>query len=289
LVPLPYRIHVPAWIEANDAHPIYVSVPGRLEDARPTTTRVAAGETIAQLASPEIEARRAQLASEVNLETLRLKNLKLLLADDPSVAPLIPAAGKALEDAQHRLDDIRREQERLVLRAPVAGAVLPPAQMPRVADDAKTLSNWHGTPLDEPNRGCYLETGTLVCQIGDPSNVEAMLLIEQSAIAFVRQGQLVRLRIDQGPVKVLTGTITELAKTDASDVPDRLARTLDLPMRVSGQTQRQAATYYQARVQLDIHDAQLLVGMHGRAKILADWQPIGQRLWRALRLTFRLA
>jgi putative peptide zinc metalloprotease protein len=211
------------------------------------------------------------------------------LADDPSVAPLIPAAEKSLEDAQHRLDDVRRDENRLVLRAPISGAILPPPTLRLASTGARSLSTWHGTPLDEHNHGCYLETGTLVCQVGNPLRVEATLLIEQSAIAFVRPGQTVRLRIDQGPVQVVSGTITELAKADASELPDGLARALDLPMRREGLTQRQAVTYYQARVELDSDNAPLVVGMHGHAKILAAWQPLATRFWRALQLTFRLS
>ena len=78
--------------------------------------------------------------------------------------------------------------------------------MPPPPKDQTRLAAWHGTPLDSQNRGCYLETGTLVCQVGDPSRLEAMLVIDQSAVAFVRAGQQVRLRIDQGPVHIVTGT-----------------------------------------------------------------------------------
>ncbi|HMC11192.1 MAG TPA: HlyD family secretion protein, partial [Pirellulaceae bacterium] len=289
VVPLPYRILVPAWIEAQGAEAVYVSVPGRLQDAVRPSTPVNFGQTVATLTSPDVELRVAELTSEVNLEQLRLKNLRLLLSDDPSVAPLVPAAEKALEDAQDRLAQWRRDQERLILRSPVAGAVLPPPALPPQAADARRLAGWHHTPLDAQNRGCYLETGTLVCQVGDPTRLEAMLVIDQSAVSFVRKGQQVRLRIDQGPVHVVSGTLTELAKTDVKNFPDPLARALDLPMRRNGPTGiRTAATYYQARVTLDPHTSPLAIGMHGHAKILAAWQPLAPRLLRWLQLTFRL-
>ena len=52
--------------------------------------------------------------------------------------------------------------------------------------------------------------------------------------------------------------------------------------------QQAAATYYQARVKLEPSELPLAVGMHGQAKILADWQPLGSRLLRWLQLTFRM-
>jgi putative peptide zinc metalloprotease protein len=290
VLPLPHRISAPALIDAESPEAVYVSVPGRLIDALPAKSRVTTGQTIATLVSPEIELRVAELTSQVALEQTRLKNLRLLLADDPTVAPQIPAAEKSLEDAQERLAQWRRDQERLVLRAPSGGAVLPPPAVPPQTSDSHRLAGWHQTPLDPQNRGCFLDSGTLVCQVGDPGRLEATLVVDQSAVGFVRPGQRVRLRIDQGPVRTVSGTLVEVAKTDVGDVPDALARALDLPLKREGESAvRAAQTYYQARVKLDSdgsRGAPLAVAMHGQAKIAADWQPLAGRLIRWLQLTF---
>lgn len=288
-VPLPYRISVPAWIEAEGAETVYVLVPGRLIEALPPGRTVASGQPIAKLDSPQIDLRIAELTSQVAQEQMRLKNLRLILSDDPTAAPLIPAAEKSLEDAQERLAQWRRDQERLTLRSAAAGSILPPPAVPPTPSDSRRLAGWRHTPLDPQNRGCFLETGTLVCQVGDPKRLEAMLIVDQSAVSFVRPGQQVRLRIDQGPVQVVRGTLVELAKADVADFPDSLARALDLPLRREGQSNiRAAQTYYQARVQLAPSAAPLSIAMHGRAKILASPQPLARRLVRWLQLTFRI-
>jgi putative peptide zinc metalloprotease protein len=289
LIPLPHRIAAPAWLEAAGAESVYVSVAGKVQDSIRPAVKVKQGEDLVHLHSPEIELRVTDLQSEVSQEQLRLKNLRLLLNDDPSVAPLIPAAEKSLEDAQVRLAQAREDQDRLVLKAPREGSVLPPPAIAAPPAESRRLAAWHGTPLDESNRGCFLDVGTAFCQIGDPTVMESMLVIEQSEIPFVRAGQRVRLRIEQGPVGIVTGRVTEVAKTDAGDIPDSLAKLLDLPLRRDAKTgAKAAATYYQARVKLEPSDLPLAVGMHGEAKILADWQPLGTRLLRWLQLTFRL-
>jgi putative peptide zinc metalloprotease protein len=176
-----------------------------------------------------------------------------------------------------------------MLRAPSDGIVIPPTAQVAPIASAERLAGWQGTPLDPHNRGCFLETGSLVCLVGNPQRLEALLVIEQSEVAFVRVGQPVRVRIEQAPVLVLTGTIKELAKTDAGDLPASLAHTLDLPMQDGGsQGARAAGTYYQARIAFDPHQAPLLVGMHGDAKVLADWEPLAFRVWRYVQRTFRL-
>jgi putative peptide zinc metalloprotease protein len=287
-IPVPHRIAAPAWLEAEEAQSVYVFVEGTVQDTTQPASTVAPGDTLARLANRELDLRVAMLTNEVSQEQLRLNNLKLLLNDDPTVAPLVPPAEKSLEDAQDRLQQARTDQARLVLKAPRAGTVIPPPVAPPT-NDSRRLASWNGTPLDDNNRGCFLETGTLFCQIGDPSQVEAMLIIEQSEVPFVQIGQPVRLRIDQGPVHIVTGTISELAKSDARDIPPPLARALDLPLRQDGKMgPRAAATYYQARVTLEPTPSPLTVGMHGQAKILADWAPLGTRLLRWLQLAFRV-
>jgi putative peptide zinc metalloprotease protein len=288
-VPVPHRISAPLWLEAAGAHPVYVSVPGRLETAIEPGTTVAAGQTLGNLVSPEIELQVSDLTGEVKRKELHLKNLRLILSDDPSAGPLIPAEEKSLQDLQQRLAQWRRDQERLLLKSPAAGIVLPPPVSNALPPVATRLAGWRGTPLDSQNRGCYLETGSLVCLVGDPARLEAILVVEQSAVPFVSAGQAVRLRINQGPVGVVTGKITDLAKTDADDIPAPLAQALDLPLaRDPAAGARTAETYYQARVALDSHTAPLMVGMHGQAKIIAAWEPLGRRVWQYLQRTFRV-
>ena len=64
------------------------------------------------------------------------------------------------------------------------------------------------------------------------------------------------------------GSLTTI--TDESDV--------ERPLNVS----------YQARVRLTSTPGRLLPGFRGRAKIYADNQSLGKRLWRALNDAFRL-
>jgi putative peptide zinc metalloprotease protein len=288
-VPLPHRVAAPMWLEAKDAHSVYVPVPGILQDIVQPGTVVAAGDELATLASPEIALQVARSAAEVRRYELQLQHLRLLQNDDPTAQPLIPAAEKALTDARQQLAQWQRDQERLTLRAPAAGTVLPPPATAASANDKIRLATWQGTPLDPPNRGCYLESGSLVCLVGDPQRLEALLIVEQTDIVFARIGQSVRLRVGQSPVKVIGGKIIEIAQADAGELPAGLAKALHLPQTGAGGARHEtAATYYQVRVELEPNNAPLLVGMHGEARILADWQPLAAHVWRYLQRTFAL-
>ena len=50
--------------------------------------------------------------------------------------------------------------------------------------------------------------------------------------------------------------------------------------------ERPLNTSYQARAAIDDANGTLVQGLRGTAKISADWQPIGKRVWRYLVRTF---
>src|SRR5262249_25486156 len=125
------------------------------------------------------------------------------------------------------------------------------------------------------------------CQVGDPAGVGPVLMIDQSDIDLVRPGQRVRLRVDQWPASVLTGTIAEVASTNLKTVPRELARAGDLAARrdASGVMRPVEATYT-VRVALDEHSQRLLLRGRGKAKVSTAPVPLAARLYRALGRTF---
>jgi putative peptide zinc metalloprotease protein len=199
----------------------------------------------------------------------------------------IPAAEQALADVEERLRRREEEKLRLTLTAPVAGTVLPPRRRPATSVTGE-LPSWSGQPLDRANAGAFLETGTLFCLVGDPQSLEALLLIDQSDIALVQAKQQVRIRIEQSPDSYLTGHIEDLSQIDADAMPPELvaAGVLPLARPADGETQL-AGVFYQAKVSLAPHDAVLLPGATGRARIDVAPQSLGQRLVRYLSSTFR--
>ena len=83
-------------------------------------------------------------------------------------------------------------------------------------------------------------------------------------------------------------SIVELAKTDVKIAPRELAQESDLAVRVDRHgLARPTETSYHARVRLDEHGQTLLVGTRGRARIVADPQPLGLRWYRTLDRVFR--
>jgi putative peptide zinc metalloprotease protein len=288
-VPLPHRVDAPAWIAAQSARSVYVVVPGTLTTAVREGDEVSADALLAQLANLEIDREVEKLAGQVETQRRRIDNLfRRQQAGDAVATAELPTAREALADLKARLAQRRADQGRLTLRSPVAGTVLaPPRKTDRPAEGE--LATWTGTPLEERNRGTLLEQGVLVCQIGDPGRQEAVLVIDQADIDFVRVGQQVRLRLNQLSRQFLFGEIVEIAELDMDLVPRELLGEKQLATRTdqAGQV-RPLSTGYQARVRLDKHGELLSIGATGLAKVEVERQTLARLLYRYLRRTLRL-
>jgi putative peptide zinc metalloprotease protein len=291
-VPLPHRIAVPAAVQPKNARRVYVPVAGRLTWAVDSGAAVRRGDVLGRLENPDLEIELARLRGQREVLRSRLQSVKSRSAVQASrgireAGSELPAAEQALADIEQRLQQRQQEYQRLTLTAPVAGTVLPPRR--RTESNATgELSYWLGQPLDEANRGAFLDRGTLFCVVGDPSQLELLLVIDQAKIGFVQIEQQVRFKTAQLPGRVLTGRIEELSQIDADAALPELVATGVLPVLTEPDGRRRLAdVFYQARVTLDPHDARLLPGATGRAQIHAVPLSLGRRLVRYLSGTFR--
>lgn len=286
-VPIPYQVPAFVLVQPHDARYIHVTASGTLQTAVAEGQSVQAGETLALLTDAWIELELAALAAERQQQQWQVRYLESQRARDVQAAAQIPAARQRLMELDEQLQQVQRRQQLLHLQAPVAGTVLAPPRRPQLAGADGRLPTWPGTPLDPENVGSYLPAGTLLCLIGDPDRQQAIALIDQAEIEFVDLGQRVTLLLNQLPSQPLTGTITEIAKTDLQAAPTPLVVAGGLATRQGKDGNlRPAEIVYQARIALDPHDQRIAPGGTGRSKITVAPQPIGQRLIRLLSRTF---
>lgn len=297
-MPLPRRVTAPCWIDLHQGQTVYASVAGQLRWSAVEGQPVAMHEPVARLEDPASNLRLAELRADVRSRQRNLENLRRLQTSDPTVGASLPAEQQSLEDAIRRLALHQQDHDRLTLLAPVGGVVLSPAIEGRIASDptSNRLAGFQGSPLDPKNLGAWIEVGQAVCVIGDPGSMEANLVIRQDDVANVAPGRRVVLRIDQAPVRTLTGTVTAIAKATADDLPDSLRQRLGLATTNRGLVNAAAETHYQATVRIDPRDpdnaaesaADLTRDATGVAKIEAEWQSLAGRLLRYFRRNFTL-
>lgn len=287
-VPIPHRIAAPVVLQPADARRVYAAVAGRIESGVEEGASIRQGDAIASLVNSQLELEIEQVRGQRDRALLRVETLNRRQFQDNAAAAELPTAKELLADLEDRLKQKLVDQQRLKLIAPVDGAVLPPPRHdPQPARGS--LTTWSGTPLDPRNQGCELESGTLVCVIGDPNRLEAVLVINQDDVDFVAVGQNVRIQLDQSPGSILNGEITEVAEIDLQVTPPELLAGGEVPTRPDERgLPRPASTSYQTRVKLAAAGQPLLIGESGRAKIDAAPLSLGRRLLRTINRTFGL-
>ena len=292
-VPLPYSVMSTLEVQARDAASVYVDIPGQLvaigvEDGQQVTAK----QELAQLKDVDLDLKIADLQSRRDEYQARLETLHRIRYQDRTAANEIDQVAEALATVDNQLRQKLEDKQRLTLTAPRAGTVLPPPWKPKEEDPGGQLATWAGTPLERQNVDCFLTEGTLFCQIGDPELMEAILVVDQADIDFIKEGQRVEIKLDELPHDLFEGQVVEIAKIDLKVSSRRLSTKgggeLATKTDPSG-IERPMSTSYQVRVPLDDPGHLLRLGLRGQGKVhmgVEDWQTLGQRFWRFITQTF---
>ena len=290
-VPLPNRVFCTMELEARDPENIYVEVPGELAEVYVEPGQEVDGETLlASLTNVDLELAVVELIGRRDEYRAQLDSLRQQRHLDNDAALLMPEIEKMVETYDEQIAEKKRDIERLRLVSHSTGTVLPPAEAPRKQNTLGQLATWSGSPFEKRNLNCRLTESTLFCQIADPREFKAVLVIDQHDRNHVSVGQRVDLQFDtlrDTPYRDLK--IEEISAVDVKVSPRHLSNKaggelatktdesgMEVPLSVS----------YHASVHLDDPDGLLRLGLKGRAKIHAGSLTLGQQLWRIFSRTF---
>lgn len=289
-VPLPFRVLATFEVQPHDAKPVYVDVPGTLEKIGVREGQVVeAGTQLALLSSVDVEIDIVKLQGQRAQFVAQIDSLERQRFDDELAALQLPDTRVQLETVEDQLREREGDRKRLALAAPIGGTVLPPPATPAKEDPTQQLPSWHGTPLEQRNLGSFLQPGVLFCQIGDPQQLEAVLVVDQADIDFLAEDQEVDLKLDELPGRTFHGTIHRISKDELKVSPKQLSNKaggeLATKTDESG-VERPLSTSYQAQVLLEDPDKLMRIGLRGTAKVHAGYRTIGQRIYRFVFQTF---
>ena len=289
LVPLPHRVYCTFEIQPRDAKKVFVTMPGQLADVQVKSgDEVDEHTVLAQLNNLDVEIDLAKLDGERRQNETQLRSLLRRRHIDREANLEIPAVEATLKAINDQLAERQVDLRRLTLSAPVSGTVLPPPEQKEQKPD-RQLASWHGTPLQERNRGAYLQEGTLFCQVGDPRKMEAVLVVDQADIDYVRKNDHVDIKLDEMPLDELRGEVIEIANEPLRTVPRHLGNKSGGELATKTDeagVERPMNTSYQVRVPVDDSEGLLRLGLKGRARIHTRPQTLGHRLWRFIAQTF---
>lgn len=290
LWPWPHYVHCPVLIQPREAATVYAEVSGRLHQlhVRPGEY-VESGQPLATLDSldlgltvTELDMRRRQL------ETRQTHLIQRSLQDEAAameVDELARTLAAVDEQFQQRLD----EWENLVLRTPRSGWVIPVSHVPRNSSPDQ-LRRWGGHPLEPINLGATLAEGEALCLIGDPADLRATLIIQQSDLEFLQPGQPVRIFLRSLPGSRFDSQLEYVSRRALQVIPGSLTAKAGGRVVTSTDPQgreRPVEKMYQASTDKLLLPASVVPGVTGSAKVYVGQTPFIARLWRLAHRTFR--
>ena len=293
--PLPYTVVAPAMIEIRTVTAQHVFVPdlrggNQLCEVHVVPGQsVQAGEVLAVLENPALRMEMIEAEGRYREAEQMLQTLETMQAYQSEATLRIGQQRQSLAVARELFQNKQRDVESLVLRAPIEGIVLSPPRKPHQSPPNDGLPQWSGTPLEPINLGATLESGTVVCIIGNPELLEAVLFVDQSRIPFLQEGQQIELKLHQFPDQTFGGEIAEIERLPVSALPLQLSTRAggEIPTTTRDGTEEPIRAAYRVRMLLDNDsDLSLRIGMTGIGKIHVEQRTLGYRLWLLVNETF---
>ncbi|MFK7770415.1 MAG: biotin/lipoyl-binding protein [Mariniblastus sp.] len=297
MLPVPHQVSASFVVMPIDSKQIYVSQPGELKEIFfEPGDRVKKGDVVAVLENEDLELELERLRGLLAHANSQLVDFRLRQDQLEDSSRLILRAESQVEDLEKRVELQQRTVAELTLVATRDGVIIPPPNRPAepvdVLNEQRTLVSWSGTPLDPENRQAFLPYQTLYCIIGEPSQMKAMLVVEQSSAKFVEPNQPVTLMLDEHIGHKLRGSVEFVSRDPLTVVPRELSinnggSIATKPVSGGRSAGQEAPMFpsYEATVPLDKIDMDLTLinGFRGQAKVHVGTAPLGQRFIRYLK------
>lgn len=294
LVPLPYSVSSTFEVQAHDAAQVFASEPGNVAEVfvKPGD-EVQKDQPLLKLRNPDLELELHRLKGRLAAAQQARDNLDLLRFTDPAAVDQLETSEEVLAAARKQFAEKQREYDRLTIRAPRAGMVIPPPTR-EAKPERDRLASWSGHPFQAKNQGAPIMPTDLICQIGDTKDLEAVVIVDQAYIDLVKPGSpteahKVRLLLDSQTSQAIDSYVAEIGATEMKAVnpalSSRAGGSLETVTDPSGMT-RPLSSSYPVRVPLSGSAGAVQVGMQGQARIYTGWQPISSRVYRYAAKTF---
>ncbi|MEO1524188.1 MAG: hemolysin D [Planctomycetota bacterium] len=294
-IPLPHHIDCAFEIRPTEAGRVYAGSVGHIEYAVSPGEMVQKDDVIAKLKNGDLEMRLADLEIEEAVARVQYENLRERVFAQEMLAGELQTRYEIWQSVIERKKKTQVELDRLTIKAPISGVVIPPPRRPDRDTGDGQLPMWSGSPLEMRNRGALLTSDDLLCEIGNASDFEAVLLIDEGDVQLVREGQSVDMKLDSRRLHQFSGTVNDLAREPLRSASTSLSSQTggDLQTEIdptTGQVKPRSVTY-QARVPVEFNESDpeylpFRPGYRGSAKVHVDPKSLGSRLWRVIAQTF---
>jgi putative peptide zinc metalloprotease protein len=287
-VPLPLHVESSFLVEPLKAQHVFIVTPGRLvEVAVEPGQYVKKGTLLAKLQNVEKEDAKRKLLVDKEVQASRVVAFHAI--ED---LPREQLAKVRLSSIDKRIEELDSQLKQLVILAPEDGWVIAPPfkHQPSRENLGDPLNVWRGTPLDDPNIGCYLNAGTQLLSISQTREFQAVILVDQSDRNDIAVGQQLEVKFEHLPTKSYFVKVGEISKRHLEFAPKGLSKNSGGQLSTVSDRrgrERLASSAFQATAILKDDVRLIRTGMQGRARFLVERRSAAMWVWRYLRQTFQ--
>lgn len=237
---------------------------------------VKAGQPLARFNNLDLN-----ISYELTLKQIPLakKQIQALIQQQQSNGNHAGPIGQQLVKAQGELDKLennqqllRKQQERLVLRAPIDGTVM--------------------KLVPKEQLGNLVPRGTEVCSVGDASKLRAVFLVQPADKDLIQDNDEALVRIHGLGYNYWKGHVTSIANKETSEIPHQLSTkyggdvaTESKQGEGSQQVERPQSQHFMVTVELDEQNVAIQPGVMGRVKVSVPSRTMAWRFYRYLNST----
>jgi putative peptide zinc metalloprotease protein len=253
--PMTTRVSTGLVLEPGKSAPIRAQVAGQVQEVYVRTgDTVKAGQVLATLRNPGLEAESRALTNELSLASSNVRNGQDRSDFDKAASGVRDRTRLSREStiASANVDFLK-------VRAPIDGIV--------VTDD-----------LDQ-EVGSFIQAGDDLGKIVDRSSMKARILVRDWELEDVKDGAAVRVKVAPFPFRTYTGSVEKILPAAAADRPVTQTQELE-------RLGQKLTNYFAVEMEFPNADGSLREGMTGTARIAGKSSPLA---WQFCRATWRWA
>ncbi len=290
-LPLPHYVRCSFEVAPRDAAGIYAEAPGRITlcNVKPGDKVEANSTVLLELESLPLEAEVVALNGKLAEAKAELSSLRERRFVDRTAELQISSAEEIVQMVSEQLVEKRAELARAKVVSPISGTVMATAYRPAQDRGDGRLPTWSGSVLDEKNRTAVLAEGDQICFVGDPTKLEAVLVIDQGDFSLVKPQDPVAIMLESYRGRTIYTSIDKKAMVDLKVTPTALAEQAGGGVKSKQDASGNSvpmSTAYHARALVDDPESEFRIGMRGQARIFTGWTPLSVRIYRYVAKTF---
>ena len=144
---------------------------------------------------------------------------------------------------------------------------------------------WYGLPGEPINSGAWIERGTLLGSVGDPTHVRLQIAVSERSIQLLKPQQTLTF-FREGSASVIPGTLDSVSPLESETLAPQFAVTGAVAGQATVDSLRPAETTYIATAELTGDDVATGLYSVGFVRVQLEHSSLLSRFVRYLRQTF---